>query len=205
MPTKETTPLRSSRRRASRTPSKRLVALPGGASKQPASRPAAVAARLRPKRSRARGKPGFPASLGKAFGDLTSRLSRELSRGAGKKRLAAVLTGAAGALAASVAFVRRRGRRAEPPATEPTPQTTAATIPQQEGDEEPASDTTSAPTNPRIWRVPHSVATSQISRQAPLGLVREHVELMPLGDRVLVSTAICFSPTTAIFSPHWRP
>lgn len=148
MPTKETAPLRSSRRRASRTPSKRLVALPGGASKQPASRPAAVAARLRPKRSRARGKPGFPASLGKAFGDLTSRLSRELSRGAGKKRLAAVLTGAAGALAASVAFVRRRGRRAEPPATEPTPQTTAATIPQQEGDEESASDTTSAPTTP---------------------------------------------------------
>jgi hypothetical protein len=148
MPTKETTPLRSSRRRASRTPSKRLVALPGGASKQPASRPAAVAARLRPKRSRTRGKPGFPASLGKAIGDLTSRLSRELSRGAGKKRLAAVLTGAAGALAASVAFVRRRGRRAEPPATEPTPQTTAATIPQQEGDGEPASDTTSAPTTP---------------------------------------------------------
>jgi hypothetical protein len=155
MPTKETVRRPSSRRQAGRTPAKRLVALPGGASKQAASRPAAVAARLRPKRSRAKRKPGFPASLGRALGDLTTGLRRELSRGAGKKRLAALLTGAAGALAATAAFIRQRGRRTEPPATEPTPQTTAATTPWQESDGQPASDTTSTPTTP-----PHSEGPS---------------------------------------------
>ena len=148
MPTNETAPRPSTRWQANRTPSKRLVALPRGASKQPTSRPAAVAARVRPKRSRAKRKPEFPASLGTAFGDLTSGLKRELSRGAGKKRLAALLTGAAGALAATAAFLRGRGRGTEPPATEATLQTTAATTPQPESDGQPAGDTTSTATTP---------------------------------------------------------
>ena len=148
MPTKETARRPSTRPQASRTPSKRLVTRPGGASKQPASRSAAVAARLRPKRSRAKRKPGFPASVGRAFGDLTSGLERELSRGAGKKRLAALLTGAAGALAAAAAFIRRRGRRTEPPATAPTPQTTPARTPKPESDGQPAGDATSTATTP---------------------------------------------------------
>jgi len=148
MPTKEAARRPSSRRQASRAPTERRVVLPGGADKQPTSRSAAVAARVRPKRSRAKRKPGFPASVGRAFGDLTSGVRRELSRGAGKKRLAALLTGAAGALAATAAFVRRRGRRTEPPATEPTPQTTAATTPQAESGGQPASETTSAATTP---------------------------------------------------------
>jgi hypothetical protein len=151
MPTKEPAPRPSSRRQASRTPSKRLVARSGGASKQPTSRPAAVVARVRPKRSRAKRKPGFRASVGRAFGDLTSGLQREFSRGAGKKSLAALLTGAAGTLAATAAFVRRRGRRTEPPASEPAPPTTAATTRQPESDGQPAGDTTStAPTSPEI-------------------------------------------------------
>jgi hypothetical protein len=142
MPTKELA-RPSSRQQASRTRSKRRVALPGGARKQPASRPAAVAARVRPKRSRAKRKPGFRTSLGQAFGDLTSGLNRELSRGVGKKRLAGLVTGAAGALAATAAFVRRRGRGTEPTATEPTPQTTAAGTCQPESVERPATDATS--------------------------------------------------------------
>ena len=148
MPTKETARRPSTRRQASRTPAKRRVALTGGASKQAASRPAAVAARLRPKRSRAKRQPGFPGNLGRAFGELTSGLRRELSRGAGKRRLAALLTGAAGALAGTAAFIRRRGRQAEPPVTEPTPQTTAATTAQPESDGQPAGDTTSTATTP---------------------------------------------------------
>jgi hypothetical protein len=132
MPTKEAARRPSSRRQASRTPPKRLAALPGGASKR---------------RSRAKRKPGFPASVSRAFGDLTSGLRRELSRGAGKKRLAALLTGAAGALAATAAFVRRRGRRTEPPATEPAPPT--ATTRQPESDGQPAGDTTSTATIPQ--------------------------------------------------------
>ena len=144
MPTKET-----ARRQASRRPSKRLVAVPGGARKQPVSRPAAVAARVRPKRSRAKRKPGFPASLGQALGDLVAGAKRELSRGVGKKRLTALVTGAAGALAATAAFVRRRGRGTEPPATEPRPQTTAAGTPQPESDGQPAGETTSTATTPQ--------------------------------------------------------
>jgi hypothetical protein len=151
MATKETARRPSSRRRASRAPSKWLVARSGSASKQPTSRAAAVAARVRPKRSRARRKLGFRASVGRAFGDLTSGLQREFSRGAGKKRLAALLTGAAGALAATAAFVRRRGRRTEPPAFEPASPTIAATTRQPESDGQPAGDGTSAaPTSPEV-------------------------------------------------------
>jgi hypothetical protein len=133
MPAKQTARRPSSRRQASRTPAKRLVALAGGASKR---------------RSRAKRKPGFRASVGRGFGDLSSGLRRELSRGAGKKRLAALLTTAAGALAASAAFIRRRGRRPEPPAVKPTPETTAATTPQPGGGGQPAGDTASPPTTP---------------------------------------------------------
>jgi hypothetical protein len=148
MPTKHTSRRASGRRQPSRTPSKRLAAVPGRASKQPGSRPAALAARLRPKRSRARGKPGFLATIGKTLGELTSGLKHERRRRARKKRLAVVLTGG-GALAATAAFIRRRGRqqRPEPPVGEPASQTTAPNIThqQEEGDGQPAGDTTSTP------------------------------------------------------------
>jgi hypothetical protein len=149
MPTKDTARRALRRRQPGRTPSKRLAALPGRARKQPASRPAGMAARLRPKRSSPRGKPGFLATVGKALGDLTSGLTHERSRRARKKRLARLLAGG-GAVAATAAFIRRRGRRQrpEPPATEPAPQTAAPTTThqQEEGDDRPAGDTTSTPT-----------------------------------------------------------
>jgi hypothetical protein len=148
MPTKDTARRASGRRQPSRTPSKRLAVVPGRASKQPGSRPAALAARLRPRRSRARGKPGFLATIGKTHGELTSGLKHERRRRARKKRLAALLAGG-GAVAATVAFIRRRGRqqRPEPPASEPAPPSTAPTTTgeQEEGDGQPIGDTTSTP------------------------------------------------------------
>jgi hypothetical protein len=148
MPTKTTARRPSGRRQPSRTPSKRLAAVPGRARKQLGSRAGALAARLRPKRSRARGKPGFIASVGKALGELTSGRTNERLRRARKKRLAALLTGG-GAVAATAAFIRHRGRqqRPEPPASEPAPQPTAPTTTdqQEEGDGQPAGDTTSTP------------------------------------------------------------
>jgi hypothetical protein len=145
MPTKDRARQPSGRRPAGRTPP-RLAAVSRRGSKHPGLRPAALAARLRPKRSSARSKPGFLVTVGKAFGEITSGVTHERSRRARakKKRLAALLTGG-GALAATAAFIRRRGRqqRPEPAATEPAPQTTAPTP--QEGDGGPAGKTTNTP------------------------------------------------------------
>jgi hypothetical protein len=145
MPTKDTSRRPSGRRQPSRTPSKRLAAVPSRESKQPGSRPAALAARLRRKRSRATPKPRLLATVGNALGDRASGVTQS-ARGAGKKSLAALLTGG-GALAATAAFIRRRGRQRQPqpPASEPEPQNTAPTTHQQEGDGQPAGDTTSTP------------------------------------------------------------
>jgi hypothetical protein len=148
MATKDTAQRASGGRQPSRTPSKRLAAVPGRASKQPGSRFTALAARLRPKRSRARGKPGFLATVGKTLGDLTSGLKHERRRRARRKRQAGLLAGG-GAVAATAAFLRRRRRqqRPEPPATEPAPQATAHTTTrqQEEGDSQPTGEPTSTP------------------------------------------------------------
>jgi hypothetical protein len=143
MPTKDRARQPSGRRLPGRAPPKRLAAVSRRRSKHPGLRAAALAARLRPKRSSARSKPGFLVAVGKAFGEITSGVTHERSRRArAKKRLAALLTGG-GALAATAAFIRRRGRqqRPEPAATEPAPQTTAPT-PEEEGDGGPAGKTT---------------------------------------------------------------
>jgi hypothetical protein len=119
MPSKQATPRSSVRRQSTRTPSNRRHAVLGRAHKQPSG--PALAARLRPKRSSAKGKSGFLPTVGRKVGDVTSDLKRTVSPSAGKKRLAAALAGVAGTLAATAAFIRWRGRQQhrEPPASEP--------------------------------------------------------------------------------------
>jgi len=130
MPTNKTARRQSGRRQTTSARSKRPAAIPGRAGKQARSRPASLAARVRPKRSRKKGsKSGFLPSVGKTFTELTSTLTSAVSSIGGKKRVAALLTGAAGALAATAAFIRRGGRQqqeeappaAEAPAAEPAP------------------------------------------------------------------------------------
>jgi hypothetical protein len=151
MPTKTTARRPSGRRQPGRTPFKRLAAVPGRARKQLGSRPAALGARLWPKRSRARGKPGFLASIGKPLGELTSSRTHERSQRARKKRLAGLLAGGGtvAATAASAVFIHHRGRQQPPeqPAAEPAPPTMPPTTThqQEEGDGQPGGDTTSTP------------------------------------------------------------
>ena len=68
MPTKDRARQPSGRRPPGRNPPKRLAAVSRRRSKHPGLRAAALAARLRPKHSSARSKPGFLAAVGKALG-----------------------------------------------------------------------------------------------------------------------------------------
>lgn len=102
MPTKDRARQPSGRRLPGRNPPKRLAAVSRRRSKHPGLRAAALAARLRPKHSSARSKPGFLAAVGQALGrDHLQQGRHERSRRARakKKRRAALLRTVPAALA----------------------------------------------------------------------------------------------------------